>query len=93
MLSFSRLMVAGLAVVVPFLNVCRMLINAQGLFNESMVYMDRFYDSPADYLYGMSRASVLRHETRSSHGTLLACWRGALAMAVPRRRRSSPMLI
>lgn len=40
--------------------------NAQGLFNESMDYLDRAYDDSAGYLYSTSGAKALRHETRSS---------------------------
>jgi hypothetical protein len=41
-------------------------LKSQGLFNESMEWMDDFYDSSAGYLYDVSAASTLRHETRSS---------------------------
>lgn len=41
-------------------------INTQGLFNESMKWMDDYYDSAAGYLYDVSAVSALRHETRSS---------------------------
>lgn len=44
----------------------RMPLNAQGLLNESMSWMDNFYDPEAGYLYAVSGASALRHETRSS---------------------------
>ncbi|KAF7927944.1 hypothetical protein EAE99_005321 [Botrytis elliptica] len=40
--------------------------NAQGLFNESMDYLDRAYDENAGYLYEMSGSAALRHDTRSS---------------------------
>lgn len=40
--------------------------NAQSLLLESMAWMDNFYDSSAGYLYTLSGASALRHETRSS---------------------------
>lgn len=40
--------------------------NAQGLFNESMDYLDRAYDDSAGYLYQTSGAAALRHDTRSS---------------------------
>ena len=40
--------------------------NAQGLFNESMNWMDTYYDSSAGYLYEVGGVSALRHETRSS---------------------------
>ncbi|RDW79783.1 hypothetical protein BP6252_04421 [Coleophoma cylindrospora] len=41
-------------------------LNTQGLFNESMEWMDDFYDAAAGYLYDESAATALRHETRSS---------------------------
>src|SRR4051812_6438376 len=41
-------------------------VNAQGLLLESMAWMDTFYDSSVGYLYDLSAASALRHETRSS---------------------------
>jgi len=40
--------------------------NAQGLFNESMTWMDTNYDPAAGYLYEVGSTSALRHETRSS---------------------------
>jgi len=40
--------------------------NTQGLFNESMEWMDQFYDPSAGYLYDVSTTAALRHETRSS---------------------------
>ncbi|QSZ33646.1 hypothetical protein DSL72_005214 [Monilinia vaccinii-corymbosi] len=40
--------------------------NAQGLFNESMDYLDRAYDKSAGYLYDTSGSTALRHETRNS---------------------------
>lgn len=40
--------------------------NAQQLFNESMAWMDSYYDPFAGYLYDFGGASALRHETRSS---------------------------
>lgn len=43
-----------------------MPLNAQGLLNESMSWMDNFYDPEAGYLYDVSGAAALRHETRSS---------------------------
>ncbi|GKT41207.1 uncharacterized protein ColSpa_01388 [Colletotrichum spaethianum] len=43
-----------------------MPVRAQGLFNESMSWMDNYYDSKAGYLYDISAAAALRHETRSS---------------------------
>ncbi|KAH7035151.1 uncharacterized protein B0I36DRAFT_88856 [Microdochium trichocladiopsis] len=40
--------------------------NAQQLLDESMEWMDRYYDSEFGYLYDFGGASALRHETRSS---------------------------
>ncbi|KAK8075330.1 hypothetical protein PG997_009993 [Apiospora hydei] len=40
--------------------------NAQGLLNESMAWMDTFYDSELGYLYDVEGGAALRHETRSS---------------------------
>lgn len=40
--------------------------NVQQLFNESMTWMDTFYDSRAGYLYDLDRESALRHNTRAS---------------------------
>ncbi|KAB5580262.1 hypothetical protein GE09DRAFT_950351 [Coniochaeta sp. 2T2.1] len=40
--------------------------NAQQMFNESMSWMDDFYDSSAGYLYDFGANTALRHETRSS---------------------------
>ncbi|KAJ9149343.1 hypothetical protein NKR23_g4222 [Pleurostoma richardsiae] len=46
--------------------VSSMSFNAQQLFNESMQWMDNWYDSSAGYLYDIGGGSALRHETRSS---------------------------
>jgi hypothetical protein len=40
--------------------------NAQQMFNESMSWMDNYYDTSAGYLYNFGATSALRHETRSS---------------------------
>ncbi|KAK8008222.1 hypothetical protein PG991_010773 [Apiospora marii] len=40
--------------------------NAQGLLNESMAWMDTFYDPDLGYLYDVEGGAALRHETRSS---------------------------
>lgn len=40
--------------------------DAQQLLNESMSWMDTFYDPYAGYLYDLSATTALRHETRSS---------------------------
>jgi hypothetical protein len=44
----------------------RLPANAQNLLGESMRWMDTFYDSSESYLYELSAAAALRHETRSS---------------------------
>jgi hypothetical protein len=44
----------------------RLPANAQNLLDESMSWMDTFYDSSESYLYDLSAAAALRHETRSS---------------------------
>ncbi|WYZ38274.1 hypothetical protein EsH8_III_000188 [Colletotrichum jinshuiense] len=46
--------------------VASLSVNAQGLLNESMAWMDQYYDRSAGYLYDIGSASALRHETRSS---------------------------
>ncbi|KAI5268714.1 hypothetical protein E4T47_07647 [Aureobasidium subglaciale] len=40
--------------------------NAQGVLNESMSWMDGYYDPAAGYLYSLDAAAALRHDTRSS---------------------------
>jgi len=40
--------------------------NAQGVLNESMSWMDGYYDGAAGYLYSLDAAAALRHDTRSS---------------------------
>ena len=68
MFSFAR--TAFLASVLPLSAVSSYISslpeNAQGLFNESMEWMDDFHDAKAGYLLDVSAASALRHETRSS---------------------------
>ncbi|KAI1082529.1 hypothetical protein F5B20DRAFT_597495 [Whalleya microplaca] len=41
-------------------------LNAQQLLNESMGWMDTWYDSNVGYLYDVAGNAALRHETRSS---------------------------
>jgi hypothetical protein len=41
-------------------------INAQGVLNESMSWMDGYYDNAAGYLYSLNAAAALNHDTRSS---------------------------
>jgi hypothetical protein len=40
--------------------------NAQGVLNESMSWMDGYYDNAAGYLYSLDAAAALNHDTRSS---------------------------
>lgn len=47
-------------------HVASMPVHAQGLLNESMAWMDQYYDRSAGYLYDFGASSALRHETRSS---------------------------
>lgn len=46
--------------------VSSMPVNAQSLFNESMTWLDTWYDPSAGYLYDEGAATALHHETRSS---------------------------
>lgn len=46
--------------------VSSMSTKAQGLFNESMAWLDTYYDSDFGYLYDVDGSAALRHETRSS---------------------------
>lgn len=46
--------------------VSSLLLNSQSLFNDSMTWMGRYYDSSSGYLFDVSSATSLRHETRSS---------------------------
>ncbi|KAF4906796.1 hypothetical protein CGCVW01_v012755 [Colletotrichum viniferum] len=60
----ALLALAGSATASSF--VANLSTNAQGLLNESMAWMDQYYDHSAGYLYDFGSASALRHETRSS---------------------------
>ncbi|KAF4914462.1 hypothetical protein CGCF415_v002385 [Colletotrichum fructicola] len=60
----SLLALAGTATASSY--VANLSTNAQGLLNESMAWMDQYYDRSAGYLYDFGSASALRHETRSS---------------------------
>lgn len=75
MVSFTHLLTLGLlplsAVCSSYRNsnpsyISTLPLNAQGLLNESMEWMDGFYDPSAGYLFDESAAAALRHETRSS---------------------------
>lgn len=63
-LAFS--LIPGLCVASTQKSYASTLGKSQSLFTESMDWMDDFYDSEAGYLYDVSAASSLRHETRSS---------------------------
>ncbi|KAB8301274.1 hypothetical protein EYC80_003159 [Monilinia laxa] len=68
-MSFSRVATAFLAASATARAgsyVTSLPYNAQGLFNESMDYLDRSYDNSAGYLYDTSGSTALRHETRTS---------------------------
>ncbi|KAF3799376.1 hypothetical protein GCG54_00001418 [Colletotrichum gloeosporioides] len=60
----ALLALAGTATASSY--VANLSTNAQGLLNESMAWMDQYYDRSAGYLYDFGSASALRHETRSS---------------------------
>ncbi|KAK8123026.1 hypothetical protein PG984_011696 [Apiospora sp. TS-2023a] len=60
------LVVAGLSSLSSASYVTSMSPNAQGLLNESMAWMDTFYDHDLGYLYDVEGSAALRHETRSS---------------------------
>ncbi|KAI8232836.1 hypothetical protein K4K54_011488 [Colletotrichum sp. SAR 10_86] len=60
----ALLALAGTATASSY--VANLSVNAQGLLNESMAWMDQYYDRSAGYLYDFGSASALRHETRSS---------------------------
>ncbi|KAK7962811.1 uncharacterized protein PG986_003636 [Apiospora aurea] len=57
---------AGLPALTSASYVTSMSPNAQGLLNESMAWMDTFYDRDLGYLYDVEGGAALRHETRSS---------------------------
>ena len=44
----------------------RLSKNAQEMLDQSMKWMDTFYDSSESYLYDLSATAALRHETRHS---------------------------
>jgi hypothetical protein len=75
MVSFTNLLVLGLlplsALSYSYSNstpsyIFTLPLNAQSLLNESMEWMDGYYDPSAGYLFDESGATALRHETRSS---------------------------
>lgn len=55
-----------LVTAAPAQHATRLPDNAQQLLDESMKWMDTFYDSSESYLYELSATAALRHETRSS---------------------------
>ncbi|KAI3337647.1 hypothetical protein HD806DRAFT_46620 [Xylariaceae sp. AK1471] len=62
----SELLAAGLLGLGQASYVTTLSPNAQQMFNESMSWMDNYYDTSAGYLYNFGATSALRHETRSS---------------------------
>lgn len=67
MLSHLLLLaVAGLSSLSSASYATSMSPNAHGLLNESMAWMDTFYDRDLGYLYDVEGGAALRHETRSS---------------------------
>jgi hypothetical protein len=47
--------------------------NTQDLFQESMTWLDQFYDPETGYLHDESEMTALRHETRSSVWYAVGC--------------------
>lgn len=57
---------SALVAAAPAQHGSRLPKNAQQLLDESMRWMDTFYDRSESYLYELSATAALRHETRSS---------------------------
>lgn len=66
MIKLALLVSSVLAAAVPAQHGSHLPKKAQHLLDESMRWMDTFYDSSESYLYELSAAAALRHETRSS---------------------------
>jgi len=66
LLPLTLLVLGGLCSNDTSSYVSSMSLEAQGLFNESMTWMDNYYDASAGYLYDLSSSTALYHETRSS---------------------------
>lgn len=69
MKSIFALSIVGYAVSVsaaPAHHGSHLPAKAQTLLDESMKWMDTFYDRSKLYLYDLSATAALRHETRSS---------------------------
>jgi hypothetical protein len=66
MIKLALLASSVLVAAVPAQHGNRLPKKAQHLLDESMRWMDNFYDSSESYLYELSATAALRHETRSS---------------------------
>jgi hypothetical protein len=66
MIKLALLASSVLIAAVPAQHGSRLPKKAQHLLDESMRWMDTFYDSSESYLYELSATAALRHETRSS---------------------------
>jgi len=64
--KLALLATSVLVAAVPAQHGSRLSGKAQQLLDESMRWMDTFYDSSESYLYELSATAALRHETRSS---------------------------
>jgi hypothetical protein len=64
-----KFLLAGLAICASQASssyVSSLSTNAQEVLNESMSWMDGYYDSTVGYLYSLDAAAALNHDTRSS---------------------------
>ena len=66
LLKLALLTSSALVAAAPAQHGSRLPKKAQHLLDESMRWMDTFYDSSEAYLYDLSATTALRHETRSS---------------------------
>lgn len=64
MVSLKSLLFSGTLAAASYLST--LPLDSQSLLNESMAWMDTAYDAREGYLYDLSAAAALRHETRSS---------------------------
>ena len=65
-IKLALLASSALVAAVPAQYGSRLPKKAQHLLDESMRWMDTFYDSSEGYLYELAATAALRHETRSS---------------------------
>jgi hypothetical protein len=65
-INLAILVSGALVTAAPAQHASRLPDNAQQLLDESMRWIDTFYDSSESYLYDLSATVALRHETRSS---------------------------